>query len=124
MELGIVHHVAINVADYEQSKNFYVNLLGFAVLGEYLYPSGTRRLDCQKGNARLEIFWNGNVSTRAEFPHIGYRHLCFYTADIEKTVAELNDRGISTEAIRTDPMAGGRLTFFYDPDGLQLEVHE
>ncbi len=29
MNLNMIHHVAIIVSDYEKSKDFYVNLLGF-----------------------------------------------------------------------------------------------
>ena len=124
MDLGTIHHVAMNVADYDRSKEFYVNKLGFRVLGEYVYPSGTRRLDCKMGNTRLEIFGNAEELPRPAEPHLGYRHLCFYAQDIHKTVAELNALGIETEPIRPDPMAGGLLTFFQDPDGLMLELHE
>ncbi len=42
--LETVHHTAINCADYARTKEFYVNLLGFEVLGEYVFPNGTSRL--------------------------------------------------------------------------------
>ena len=29
-----IHHVAIIVSDYEKSKNFYTNILGFKILKE------------------------------------------------------------------------------------------
>ena len=57
-------------------------------------------------------------------PHIGFRHLCFRTESIYETAAALKEKGIEVEDIRPDPMAGGLITFFYDPDGLQLELHE
>lgn len=124
MELGIVHHVAINAADYDREKDFYVNKLGFQVLGEYVFPSGTRRLDCQRGEARLEIFQSARALERPSEPHLGYRHLCFRTEAIQKTVEELKALGIEVEEIREDSMAGGKMTFFYDPEGLTLELHE
>ena len=124
MELGTIHHAALYVQDYDRSKKFYVNKLGFRVLGEYVFPSGTRRLDCVQGDARLELFWNRNVREPADKATTGWRHLCFRVTDIEKTVAWLEEQGIATDGIREDPMAGGRMTFFYDPDGFQLELHE
>ena len=124
MELGMMHHVAFQVGDYEKAKAFYLNTLGFQVLGEYTYPSGTKRLDCQRGDARLEIFWNAEVTEKTQQPHLGYRHLCFRTSAIHETAAWLRNQGVQVEEIRPDPMAGGLLTFFYDPDGLQLELHE
>ena len=37
---------------------------------------------------------------------------------------ELEARGVPCEPIRRDPYTGGRMTFFRDPDGLPLELHE
>ena len=38
MALHAVHHVAILVSDYQASRHFYVDLLGFAVLRENFRP--------------------------------------------------------------------------------------
>ena len=124
MEFGTIHHVAMNVANYEKMKEFYVNLLGFGILGEYVFPSGTKRLDCQRGNARLEIFGYIREIDRPAEPHLGYRHLCFRTENIHDVVAQLKAKGVEVEQIREDPMAGGLMTFFKDPEGLVLELHE
>lgn len=124
MEFGVIHHVAFNVADYQLEKDFYVNKLGFQVLGEYVFPSGTQRLDCQRGDARLEIFQTAKADMWPPVPHLGYRHLCFRTENILEAVTELKALGVEVEQIREDPMAGGQMTFFYDPEGLQLELHE
>ena len=43
---------------------------------------------------------------------------------MEETVRELNEKGIATEPIRTDTYTGEKMTFFFDPDGLPLELHE
>ena len=32
MELSVIHHVAIIVSDYQKSRDFYVNKLGFLLL--------------------------------------------------------------------------------------------
>ena len=124
MELDRIHHIALNVSDYERSKHFYVNLLGFRILGEYVFPSGTQRMDCLRGQVRLEIFHNAVPSGDFVERNIGYRHLCFHTANIEGAVEELKALGIPVEEIREDRMAGGRMTFFQDPDGIMIELHE
>ena len=54
----------------------------------------------------------------------GLRHLAFHVEDIEPAVAWLNSLGIETEPVREDKCNGGRFTFFKDPDGLPLELHE
>ena len=43
---------------------------------------------------------------------------------MEETVKELNALGIETEPIRIDEVTGKKMTFFQDPDGLPLEIHE
>ena len=54
----------------------------------------------------------------------GLRHLAFHTDNIEETVKELEEKGIEVEPVRVDEYSGGRFTFFKDPDGLPLELHE
>lgn len=38
MTLNIVHHIAIIVSDYNLSKDFYVNKLGFSIIRENYRP--------------------------------------------------------------------------------------
>ncbi len=119
-----IHHIAINCADYERTKEFYVNLLGFEILGEYRFPNGTKRLDCQLGTSRLEIFWSESYAPRPQGRLQGYRHLCFRVANAQQTADWLKVRGVSVTDVRPDPMTGENMAFFYDPDGLELEIHE
>ena len=43
---------------------------------------------------------------------------------MEDTVAALARLGIACDPIRMDPYTQKPMTFFYDPDGLPLELHE
>ena len=43
---------------------------------------------------------------------------------VEQTVKELRKLGIECEPIRIDDYTGKKMTFFHDPDGLPLELHE
>ena len=43
---------------------------------------------------------------------------------VEQTVNELAAVGIECEPIRVDDYTGKKMTFFHDPDGLPLELHE
>lgn len=38
MQLTAIHHIAIIVSDYNRSKDFYVNKLGFSVIRENYRP--------------------------------------------------------------------------------------
>lgn len=127
MELCAVHHIAIIVSDYRASREFYVDKLGFPVIRENFRPQrGDWKLDLRiNDSTELEIFSNPAAPPRPSYPEArGLRHLAFHTADIEKAVKELEAMGIACEDIRTDEFTGKRMTFFHDPDGLPLELHE
>ena len=126
MDLKAIHHVAIIVSDYRRSREFYVEKLGLPVLGERFRPERNDwKLDLAVGGGQLELFSNPDAPPRPDRPEArGLRHLAFRVTDIEAAVAWLNAMGIETEPIREDPVNGGRITFFRDPDGLPLELHE
>ena len=126
MRLNAIHHVAIIVSDYERSRAFYVDKLGFEVLRENCRADrGDRKLDLRVGDAELELFCGGEHPVRPSYPEaIGLRHLAFRVENVENTARELNALGIETEPIRFDPYTRNRMTFFHDPDGLPLELHE
>lgn len=126
MNLQTIHHVAIIVSDYEKSKDFYVNQLGFSIIREnYRKERDDYKLDLKLGDCELELFGIKNSPKRPSYPEAcGLRHLAFYVEDIDAAVQELRKRGIETEPIRTDDFTGKRMTFFSDPDGLPLELHE
>ena len=126
MNLNVIHHIAIIVSNYEKSKDFYVNKLGFKVLREnYREERGDYKLDLKLGECELEIFSGKNNPKRPSYPEAcGLRHLAFKVDDIEKEVEELKALGIEVEPIRLDEITKKRMTFFQDPDGLPLELHE
>jgi glyoxylase I family protein len=79
----------------------------------------------QQGQTVLELFIRADAPQRVNHPEaMGLRHLAFQVEKIEPAVAWLNERGIETEPVREDKINGGRFTFFNDPDGLPLELHE
>ena len=127
MNLNAVHHIAIIVSDYAVSKDFYVNKLGFAILRENYRPDKKDwKLDLRlNADTELEIFAPQNPPRRPSYPEAcGLRHLAFRTGNIEETVKELEAMGIRCEPIRTDTFSGRKMTFFFDPDDLPLELHE
>ena len=61
-----VHHVAIIVSDYEKSKDFYVNKLGFQVIREEYRPvQDDMKLEVQIANCMIEIFGKKNPQPNA-----------------------------------------------------------
>lgn len=127
MKLNTVHHVAIIVSDYPQARAFYVDKLGFEVIREnYRAQRNDWKLDLRVNETtELEIFGMPHPPARVTNPEAcGLRHLAFQVDDMEAAVAELESKGIACEPIRMDEFTGKRMTFFRDPDGLPLELHE
>ena len=126
MKLGKLHHVAIICSNYHSAKQFYVDKLGLPLIREVYRPE--RRdyiLTLQAGDVEIELFIMENPPQRVTNPEArGLRHLAFHVDNIDPVVAELNAIGIETESIRLDPFTNKRMTFFRDPDGLPLELHE
>ena len=126
MKLGRIHHVAIIASDYQASKDFYVNKLGLPLVREvFRQERQDYILTLLAGDVEVELFVEENPPRRVTNPEArGLRHLAFHVEDIEEAVKDLNALGIPTEPIRVDPYTGTRMTFFRDPDGLPLELHE
>lgn len=121
-----MHHVAIIVSDYQKAKEFYVEKLGFPIVREnFRAERGDWKLDLKFGDSELEIFAIPGAPERLNYPEAqGLRHLAFRVESVEETVKELEGRGIPCEPIRRDTYTGRAMTFFHDPDGLPLELHE
>lgn len=127
MPLNAIHHIAIIASNYERTKAFYVDKLGFEVLRENVRPE---RNDCKldlklNASTELELFIMPNPPARVTNPEAcGLRHLAFQVEDVSAAVSWLEGMGIACEPIRLDPFTGKPATFFRDPDGLPLELHE
>jgi glyoxylase I family protein len=122
-----IHHVAIICSDYEKSKKFYVEVLGFAIIAEtYRKERNSYKLDLKVSETdRIELFSFPNPPERPSKPEAcGLRHLAFEVNDIQESVAQLQAKGIPVEEIRLDEITGKKYTFFKDPDNLPLELYE
>ncbi|NDJ23822.1 VOC family protein [Nostoc sp. B(2019)] len=122
-----IHHVAIICSDYQRSKNFYVEVLGFSIIQEtFRTERNSYKLDLKVAeNTQIELFSFPNTPPRASNPEAcGLRHLAFKVDDIEQTVFYLKSHGIEVENIRIDEITGKKFTFFKDPDNLPLEIYE
>ena len=108
-----IHHIAIIGSDYEKSKHFYVDLLGFKVIREnYRKERDDYKIDLACGPQEIELFIIKNAPARVNYPEaLGLRHLAFKVENVDDTV-------------RLDDYTGKKMTFFHDPDGLPLEIHE
>ncbi|MCW6510076.1 SMU1112c/YaeR family gloxylase I-like metalloprotein [Lichenifustis flavocetrariae] len=121
-----VHHIAIIATDYQRSRAFYRDSLGFTILAETFRDArNSWKCDLRHGVVQIELFSFPDPPPRPNRPEAaGLRHLAFTVADLDTAIGTLNARGVVTEPICTDELTGKRFTFFADPDGLPLELYE
>ncbi|MFT8824537.1 MAG: VOC family protein [Liquorilactobacillus mali] len=123
-----IHHVAIICHNREKALSFYVEKLGFKIISDYKrIEKNDEKIDVEKENLRLELFIKPDAPKRLSYPvgeGTGLRHLAFKVKNIESIVEELETQKIRVEKIRRDDFTGEKMTFFFDPDGLPLELHE
>ena len=125
--LASLHHIAIICSDYERSKKFYTEILGFNILREvYREERRSYKLDLAlNGEYLIELFSFPDPPIRVSGPEAaGLRHIAFRTADIAAAKKELEEKGIKCEPIRVDEFTGGKYTFLSDPDMLPIELYE
>ena len=121
------HHIAIICSDYEKSKYFYINILGFKIINE-LYRENRKsyKLDLSlNGVYAIELFSFPDPPKRLTRPEsTGLRHISFEVDDIDATIEHLRKNNITVEPIRIDEVTNKRYTFFPDPDDLPIEIYE
>ena len=121
------HHIAIIAADYEKSRQFYVDILGFSIIRENHRPEkGDIKLDLKMNEeTEIELFIKSDAPKRLTYPEAkGYRHLAIKTTNIEEDRNYLISQGVKVEEIRQDEITDRKMLFFYDPDDLPIELHE
>ena len=128
MKLSKIHHVAIIGTDYNKTTDFYINKLKFEKISEYNRPEKNDiLLNVKKGDIVLEIFIKKDAPLRPPMPspeYTGLRHLAFKVDSVEDVLEEFDKLDIVHEGLRYDNFDGKKMAFFFDPDGLPLEIHE
>lgn len=127
LKLNKVHHIAIICSDYEYSKRFYTEVLGFDIVQEtFRAARQSWKLDLSlQGMYVIELFSFPDPPPRPSRPEaLGLRHLAFEVDDVDASVQALHAKQVITEPVRVDELTGKRFTFFTDPDGLPLEIYE
>ena len=142
-----LHHFNLIVSNMEKTKAFYHGLLGLEIALETEIDDdefsrgvglpGTRLLatffKLPDNNGMIETFQylrppGTEISKNAKANDGGWQHMCFQVDDIEKTVQELQAKGIhflSTPVTisSTHPhFAGVRFCYFHGPDREVLEI--
>ena len=123
-----IHHIAIIGRNYNKTKEFYIEKLGFEIISEHhRVDKNDIIINVEKENVVLEIFIKEDAPLRPPIPNpenTGLRHLAFKVKDVEKTLEEFDSLKIVHQGLRYDDFDGKKMAFFFAPDGLPLEIHE
>ncbi len=89
MEIKRLHHIAIICSDYEKSKKFYTEILGFMINNEvYRESRKSFKLDLSlNGTYLLELFSFPTPPSRPSHPEAtGLRHIAFGVNNLEEWI--------------------------------------
>lgn len=120
--------IGIIVRDMAAMAAFYTDVLGFRLLDDRSYASGTRMLVLQGGATRIKLNRPDPAPTTpspggAHRDAFGYRYLTVWIVDAQAAYDELAARGEDLAGpVRESP--AGRLFFVRDPDGNHVELVE
>jgi len=128
-----LHHINLSTPNVEQMDNFYQNILGLDDTVE-----GLPTLEKNKGYAGDVAFVSDGaiqMHLAQKDIHAGFNarqfvnpvsrgHIAFRTDDIAAFKQHLTDHNIPFADWGNQAVAGWQQTFFYDPDGTVIEVHQ
>ncbi len=128
-----IHHVDLVVMSLERSLAFYQELLGWTESGEivgergervvYVWPPGRD----EAGSVGLREAQSDAHAVPYDRYGVGIHHLAFFAGSrevVDERAAWLRARGAEIESgpKEYDYMPGYYAVFFYDPDGIKLEL--
>jgi catechol 2,3-dioxygenase-like lactoylglutathione lyase family enzyme len=122
-----IDHIEIVTAQLERTVAFYTDVLGFRIKArDRIERPGGSALDLaylDLGGTTVELLsWQGvAVDPEPKLEHLGYRMMALEVDDMDKTIAELKQKGIE---IVWGPMV--RATYaraeIADPNGYRIEL--
>ena len=117
-------HTRMRVSNLEETIRFYTDVLGLTIKERHQSPRGSK-LDflAVPGSKELielcEFSASGPVQVQEDLVH-----LAFEVDDLDKTVADLNSRGIPITDGPTRTSSGSRFIFIDAPDKYEIELIE
>ena len=132
MILPVLDHLDVVVSSLEQSLPFYQELLGYTDSGEIVGERGERVVYIgppgAEGQPRTALGLREKQSDRAHDRYaVGVHHVAFAAEsreEVDERAEWLREHGaeIESEPREYDYRPGYYAVFFYDPDGIKLEV--
>ncbi len=120
-----IGHVVLNVADLEQSLNFYVGVLGFRISDIYpdsMVPGGMAFMRCSPDHHGVALVGGASKQTT----NSGMHHMAFEVASLDEVFRSrehLRRHGVEI-VYEGRRRAGCQIAVeFLDPDGHHLEIY-
>jgi glyoxylase I family protein len=132
--LRAIHHIALNVYDMDRSRRFYGGLLGLRELQGEEVPLTLKELVAAGKVANfvmpdgtvLDLFWEPDLLPPAVDPQQQFTRMSHLAFEIDPIGFDAAVAVLLQNAVPIDhgPVSRptGRGIYFYDPDGLLLEI--
>lgn len=126
-ETNGLNHLGLSVANLESSKNFFVEVLGWAESG---YDASYPRTAVSDGKLRLTL-WQVDKSLQGEpfnrRKNVGLHHLAIQVeseAKLNELYEKINSRSDCSVEFAPELLSGGprKHMMFAEPSGLRLEL--
>ena len=110
-----IHHIALNVADVNETKDFYSRFFSLTEIqrpsskpssGTWLAAKDGRQIHLREGKV----------------PEDNGQHLALLVEDINETYKSLSDAGIAVTLPK--PIGSALQSFLHDPSGNRIEIHQ
>jgi catechol 2,3-dioxygenase-like lactoylglutathione lyase family enzyme len=145
--LGTVAHIGITVRDMEGALRFYRDILGLKVIGDVTFAGDEADAITQETGVKLRAVYlrseedlkgppiellhfiepasaGGNPYPRLTNP--GITEVAFWVKDIEKTYADLREKGVkfysAPQLFEVEGFGKAKAVYFWDSDGTTLEL--
>jgi glyoxylase I family protein len=132
--LRAIHHIALNVQDMDRSRRFYGEVLGLRELQGEAIPLTLKELVAAGKVANfvlpdgtvLDLFWEPDLEPPAMDPQQQFTRISHLAFEIDPIGFDAAVAVLQQNAVPIDhgPVSRptGRGIYFYDPDGLLLEI--
>lgn len=119
-----VHHIALRSADFERSRKFYTETLGFQVVKEvpglFLFLAGGTAFGV-RGPGEASSEGDQFSPFRVGLDHVALA--CEDEAELERVAAALQEAGVENTGVKLDETLGKRYVAFKDPDRIAWEFY-
>ncbi len=117
-----LHHVALRSTDFEKTKNFYRDILGFQLALD------SPDIIAFKAGSLILAFKKAQVRTGEYFTpfNIGLDHLalaCESEEELQRVAQELHEAGVENTGVKLDDTLQKNYVAFKDPDRIQWEFY-